>query len=155
MIKGLVSCIVPTYRRSDTLSKAIDSILQQSYYKLEILIVDDNEPNDEYSRKVQSILRSYEDKRIKYLQQTHHKNGAAARNFGIRNANGEYIAFLDDDDTWEPEKIEKQIAFLNLNKEFAGVSCLFAYYRNGKFVRRSPPYSSDHLHKKVLDVLFQ
>ncbi len=99
-INPLVSCIIPSYKRNDTITRALDSVLAQSYSNIEIIIVDDNTPNDDYSLKLQSIVNSYNNLKIIYLQQENHINGAAARNFGIMHSHGDIITFLDDDDEW-------------------------------------------------------
>lgn len=108
----LVSCIIPSFKRNDMISRAIDSVLAQTYSNIEILIVDDNDKGSEYSTTLKEIVKSYDNERVKLLAQPSHINGAAARNFGVKHAEGEYIAFLDDDDEWLPTKIEKQIYFL-------------------------------------------
>lgn len=151
MISGLVSCIIPTYKRSDTLLRAVRSILNQTYKNLEIIVVDDNEPNDKYSLEVQKKLNTITDDRLKYLQQERHINGAAARNVGIRAAQGEYIAFLDDDDEWIENKLEVQIRELESNTEFNAISCLYTIYKNGEPIRKCALYSKENLHKKVID----
>lgn len=152
MEKGLISCIIPTYKRSDTLLRAVDSILNQTYPNYEILVVDDNEPDDKFSLEVQNKLNTLTDERVHYLQQEKHINGAAARNFGIKHSKGEYIAFLDDDDEWLPKKLEKQINTLkNLDSSYGAVTCLATIYKNGKKVRTTPPYTESNLHKKVLE----
>ena len=108
-IEKLVSVIIPTYKRSETLLRAIQSALDQTYQSIEILVVDDNTPNDEFSLAVQEKLNALSDERVRYVQQKKHINGSAARNAGIDVAKGEYIAFLDDDDIWYPDKLERQI----------------------------------------------
>ena len=129
----LVSCIVPSYRRCDTLRRAIDSIISQTYENLEILIVDDNEKGDEFSVNLEAVVKEYtKDKRVRLITQDKHINGAVARNAGINASNGEYIAFLDDDDEWLPTKIEKQISFLLKNPQYGGVGCLSDVYCNNK-----------------------
>lgn len=150
--KELISCVIPTYKRSDSLLRAVESILKQTYTNFEILIVDDNEPNDKFSLEVQKKLDLITDERVHYLQQERHINGAAARNFGIKHAKGEYIALLDDDDEWLPEKLEKQIQVLKeLDESYGAVTCLAHIYKNGEIMRTTPPYSEDNLHKKVLE----
>lgn len=150
--EGLVSCIIPTYKRSDTLLRAVKSILEQTYTDFEILVVDDNEPNDEYSLEVQRKLAAIEDERVHYLQQEKHINGAAARNHGIKHTSGEHVAFLDDDDEWHPEKLSKQLEVLNeLDESYGAVTCLVNLYKNGEKVRTTPPYIEENLHRKVLE----
>lgn len=125
----LVSCIVPSYKRCDTLRRAIDSIVTQTYKNLEVLIVNDNENGDKYSQLLESIVREYaNDNRVHLIIQDKHINGAAARNAGIKAAKGEFIALLDDDDEWLPTKIEKQIGFITNNPQYGGVGCLSDIY---------------------------
>lgn len=150
--KVMISCIIPTYKRSDSLLRAVNSILDQTYENVEVIVVDDNEPNDEYSLIVQQNLGFIEDERLRYLQQEKHINGAAARNFGVNQSKGQYIAFLDDDDEWMPDKLEKQVTILsNLDMSYGAVSSLTTIYRNGEKVRTTPAYTETDLHKKVLE----
>ncbi|MFD1173223.1 glycosyltransferase family 2 protein [Oceanobacillus picturae] len=151
MSTGLVSCIIPTYKRSDTLVRAINSVLNQSYKNLEVIVVDDNEPDDDYSKITQEKISTINDERLRYIQQEQHINGAAARNVGIRAAVGKYIAFLDDDDEWLTNKLEKQVRVLENNSQSGAVSCLYSLYKNEALVRKCAPYSAENLHKKVLD----
>ncbi len=131
--KGLVSVIIPTYKRSDTLKRAIKSVAEQTYKNIEILVVDDNEPGDEYSQNVAELIKSLNYENLFLVTQNRHINGAAARNAGIRRAVGEYIAFLDDDDLWMPGKIELQVdALSKLDESYGGVSTRKIYYLHGK-----------------------
>ena len=108
----LVSVIIPTYKRLGMLGRAIDSVLNQTYNNIEIIIVDDNNEDSEYRKETERFMKKYDDNiEIKYVKHKQNKNGAAARNTGINNANGVYIAFLDDDDEFSPKKIELQIIF--------------------------------------------
>lgn len=150
-IKGLVSCVIPTFKRSDTLSRAIDSVLSQTYKGIEVLVVDDNEKGSEESKVVERTVQSYIDDRVKLVIQPKHINGAEARNAGVRASSGEYIAFLDDDDEWLPTKIEKQITILETHPEIGGVTCLYNEYNCGKVFHSCPPYTGDGLHRKVFD----
>ncbi len=132
-IKGKVSVIIPTYKRFDTLARTIRSVEEQTYGNIEILVVDDNEPGDEYSRNVAELVNSLNYDNLVLITQERHINGAAARNAGIRRATGEYIAFLDDDDMWMPEKIQMQVdALSKLDDTYGGVSTRKIYYLNGK-----------------------
>lgn len=152
----LISCIVPTYKRNDSLLRAIKSVLNQSYSKLELIVVDDNEPDDEYSRKVQDILLEISDKRVKYVQQDEHKNGAAARNFGVVKAKGEFIAFLDDDDEWELNKIEEQLKlFKTLPSDYGAVSCLSYICKENNIIGTTHSFSEESLQLNILQRLVE
>ena len=102
---GCVSVIIPTYNRSDFCKKAVDSVLSQSYRNIEVIVVDDGSSDN--TREVISGL----DDRVRYIWQ---KNAGvvAARNHGMELARGEFIAFLDSDDTWLPWKLEAQLEVL-------------------------------------------
>jgi glycosyltransferase involved in cell wall biosynthesis len=152
MNHGLVSCIIPTYKRSDMLLRAIYSILNQTYTNIELIIVDDNYPDDEYSREVQRKINLIGDNRLRYIQQETHTNGAVARNIGIKAANGEYIAFLDDDDEWVIEKIQIQKDLLDfLPEEYGAVSCLSMVFKNEVLRKYSTIYTEENLHRQVLE----
>ncbi len=151
MEKGLVSCIIPTYKRSDMLPRAIDSVLNQTYKNIEILVVDDNVPGSKETEDVRCIVEQYiESGRVHYVGQKEHINGAVARNVGIHKSEAEFIAFLDDDEEWEPDKVEKQVLYLTQHEDVDGVSCLYANYKSGKIVAKIAPYSADDLQLKVL-----
>lgn len=123
--RELVSIIIPTYKNRGGLSKSIDSVLQQDYENIEILVVDDNEPDSEWRNKTERLMSDYlANSKVKYIKHPENKNGAAARNTGIRYSKGQYIAFLDDDDWFLPEKLTKQISFLQNNLDVDSVYCL-------------------------------
>lgn len=109
-----VSIIVPTYKRhADFLGRAIRSLENQTYQNIEIVIVNDNPPDSPYREEIENFIRNY-DKKAPILNVANPKNmgGALARNNGIAHATGDYITFLDDDDEYLPEKIERQLAFM-------------------------------------------
>lgn len=120
-----VSVIIPTFKRSDYLVRAINSVLNQTYKNIEIIVVDDNDGDDEYRKVTKSMIQPYLlDKSILYLEHSENKGLPSARNTGVKSATGIYIAFLDDDDEWLPEKIEKQInLFDTLPEDYGIVSC--------------------------------
>lgn len=106
----LVSVIIPTYKREfSVLNRALNSVLNQTHLNLEIIIVDDFPKTPEQNTILKEINK-LNDSRIKYIEHEVNKGACAARNTGIMNANGEYIAFLDDDDEWLPEKVKLQLA---------------------------------------------
>lgn len=152
-IKGLVSVVIPTYKRSDMLFRAVDSVCNQTYENLEIIVVNDNIRNDEFSLELHEKMKRYsEDSRVILLEQEKHINGAAARNAGIRYAKGEYLCFLDDDDWWEPVKIEHQMKYLlELDDSWGGVSCIMRRYKNGKLVYVTLPYKEGYIRNEVMN----
>lgn len=141
----LVSVVIPSYKRADTVVRAINSVLNQTYPYIEILVVDDNIKGDKYSIKLKEVLSSIKSDRVRLIVQNCHVNGAKARNEGVKASKGEYIAFLDDDDEWLPEKVSKQVAILDNNPEVGGVSVLASMFLNGKLIHPSVPYSEDNM----------
>lgn len=124
----LVSIIIPTYKRPTTLDRAIDSVLSQTYPNIEIIVVDDNNPDTEGRKLTEEKMAPYaENDRVIYIKHERNKNGSAARNTGARASKGEYIGFLDDDDVFLPRKIESQVGRLNSLSEDWGC-CYNSYY---------------------------
>ena len=121
MTTGLVSIIPPWYNGANYISETIDSVVDQTYSQWEMIIVDDGSKDNSAE-----IVRGYmeKDSRIKFLQQAN-AGSAAARNNGIRHAEGQYIALLDADDLWDPEFLEDQIRFM---KE-KNATCVYCTYR--------------------------
>ena len=107
----LVSVVIPTYKRPQFICRAIESCFSQKDVRVEVIVVDDNGLGSEEQLEVERMLTGYSDKEnFLYVPHQKNKNGAAARNTGIGASKGEYIAFLDDDDWFEPEKLSKQLA---------------------------------------------
>ena len=120
-----VSVVIPTYKNRGGLVKSIDSVLSQDCPNLlEIIVVDDNDPSSEFRKATASIMKQYEGSEfVKYICHEANKNGAAARNTGIRASRGDYIAFLDDDDLFLANKLNKQIAYLDNTSNVDAVYC--------------------------------
>lgn len=105
-----VSVIIPTYKRSEDICRAVDSVLAQTLKEFEVIVVDDNGIDTEGGEKTAEVMKKYEgDEKVIYLRHEQNKNGAAARNTGIKKARGEYIAFLDDDDIFMPDRLLKMV----------------------------------------------
>ena len=105
----LVSAIITTHNRApDIVQRAINSIVKQTYRNIEIIVVDDSSPTFVQREEVERTVRRISDK-IEYIRLESSKGACAARNTGLQHSNGYYVAFLDDDDEWLPEKIEEQI----------------------------------------------
>lgn len=135
---GLVSVVIPTYKRSDTLERAIKSVHNQTYKDIEILVVDDNVPGDVYSQSIKQLIDRLAYDNVTLVTQPKHINGAAARNAGIRKSNGEYISFLDDDDLIFPNKIEKQVSALKeMDESVGGVSSLKIFFKGNELTHIS------------------
>lgn len=101
----LVSVIIPLYNRENTIQRAVDSVLNQTYSNIEVLVVDDGSTDN----SVEMLKKYHNDNRVKIFCQESNQGANAARNRGIREAKGEYIAFHDSDDAWVPDKLEKQL----------------------------------------------
>lgn len=128
-VKGLVSIILPTYQRSEVLLRAVESVLQQSHTLWELIIIA-NACTAETETVISKLLP--EDERIS-LHVFSEKTGAAkARNIGLDNARGEFIAFLDDDDTWEADKLTTQLDYLAKHDDCAIVACHFYRHQGGR-----------------------
>lgn len=117
MEKELVSIIIPTYNRGNIIKETINSVLNQTYQHFELLIIDDGSTDD-----TKKIVQSIKDNRISYFWQENSGLPAKARNEGLKNAKGNYIAFLDSDDLWLPNKLEKQIKMFEKNEDLLLVS---------------------------------
>ena len=111
-----VSVIIPTYNRAHLIGRAIKSVLNQTYQDFEIIVV-----NDGSTDNTEEVVKSFSDKRIKYIWHEKNKGAAAARNTGIKIAKGEYIAFQDSDDEWFPNKLEKQMKIFKKESPNLGI----------------------------------
>ncbi len=118
MENKLVSVIIPVFKAEDFVARTIDSVLAQTYSELEVIIVDDGSPD----RSI-DVCRQFDDPRIKIVQQAN-RGLAGARNTGIRNSTGDYIALVDADDLWTNDKIEKHVRHL---EEVPSIGISFSY----------------------------
>lgn len=118
-IKPLVSIVIPTYNRGYMIENSINSVLSQTYRNFELLIIDDASTDD-----TEYIVKNIKDSRIRYIKLEKNSRGTKTRNTGINLSKGDYIAFLDSDDRWFPEKLEKQLKFiLNSNIPMSNFMC--------------------------------
>lgn len=108
--KELVSVIMPSYNTCSFIGQSISSVLAQTYKNLELIIVDDCSADN-----TDEIVSGFTDKRIKYFKNDRNSGAAFCRNLALRMASGNWIAFLDSDDLWLPEKLEKQLKFMKEN----------------------------------------
>lgn len=137
-MEGLVSVVMPTYNRSFSfIWRSINSVLSQSYTNLELIIVDDNQKGNVNKKDIETNIKGLDDERIKYIPHRDNKGACAARNTGVKNSVGNYIAFLDDDDEWLPSKVEKQLEKFK-NPLVGLVYCPYFINRNNeKILRKS------------------
>ena len=128
---GLVSIIMPSYNTGKFIAESIASVVAQTYTDWELIIVDDNS-TDNTDEVVSSIMSSRtssattDSTKIHYLKNEKNSGAAVSRNRALREARGKWIAFLDSDDLWAPDKLEKQIAFMEKN------GYAFSYTRYGE-----------------------
>ena len=129
-VGALVSVIIPVFNGARFLAQALRSAEDQSYRPIEVLVVDDGSTDDSAD-----VARSFS--RVRYQRQEH-RGPAAARNVGIRLAEGEWIAFLDADDVWQPNKISRQLTWLGDRPGFEGATAFFRNFLEQGFER--PPW---------------
>lgn len=129
---NLVSIITPSYKSENFISQTIESVLNQTYQNWELIIVDDASP-DNANKIIEEFCKK--DNRIRLIKLEKNSGPAVARNTAIKEAKGRYIAFLDADDMWLPQKLEKQIEFMKKNN----FSFTFTYYKK---VNRKEKYFS-------------
>ncbi len=124
----LVSIIMPTYNCGQYIAESIQSVLSQTYSNWELLIIDDcSTDNTRY------VVSSFKDPRIHYQCNQKNSGAAISRNTALRMAKGKYIAFLDSDDLWSPNKLERQIAYMQENKY------AFTYHEYSEIDENSKP----------------
>ena len=135
----LVSVVVATYRRTNELKTALDSLANQSYTNFEIVLVDDNAEkkwNMEVKSIVDTFLREFPEIRLNFIVNYPNQGSAKTRNIGINNSKGEYITFLDDDDVYLPEKINNQVRFMEIGGYDYSITDLVLYNEDDKEIDR-------------------
>ena len=130
---GLVSVIMPAYNAEAFIAEAIRSVIQQTYQNWELLVIDDAS-----SDSTLKIIQKYseKDKRIKIFKNSDNQGTHKARNKGIKAAEGDFIAFLDADDQWKPEKLLKQLKILSSDNISACFSSYDLISENGQFLEK-------------------
>lgn len=125
-----VSIIIPTFNRAAFLEKAVSSVLEQTFTDFELFVIDDGSTDN-----TQSILSKFTDKRLKVITQNN-QGVSSARNLGIRHSNGAYLAFLDSDDYWLTNKLERQMQYFSDNPECVIQQTQEIWIRHGKRVNQ-------------------
>ena len=144
----LVSIIIPFYNSEKYIKRSLESILGQTYKNLEIILIDDGSTD-----RTVEIVKSYKDPRIIYLFQKNQGQGPA-RNNGIKKSQGEYITFLDADDYYFPEKVEKQVRFLENHPEYQAVYCNALHFYSDNptvFFKKKGNFHSGDIFKDLLE----
>ncbi len=151
------SVVIPTYNRAELLAQAVQSVLNQTFNNFELIVVDDSPDGT-----ARSVIEAFVDKRISYVKNNRGKGGAGTRNAGIFRSQGEWVAFLDDDDLWLPEKLERQYQKIQASDKEVGLvysghvkfesdSC----YITGTFVPRHEGWLYEQLlYKNVIGGLY-
>lgn len=152
MNNKLVTIIIPTYKRSDMLDRAITSVLNQSYKEIEIIVVDDNDEESVYRKNTEKLMGKYDScSKVRYIKHKKNINGAAARNTGIKVANGAYIGFLDDDDEFLADKIREQVYKLdNSSEDYGAIYSGYCVIRGSKVISNVISTYNGDLSKELL-----
>lgn len=111
----MITVVTPTYKRHQYLKNAIDSVLAQTYTDFEMIVVDDNPVGSEERKLTEEVIKEVTDIRVHYVQNEKNLGGAGSRNVAIDLAKGEYIAFLDDDDMYLPDRLKVQVEAIMAN----------------------------------------
>jgi len=135
-----VSVVMPAFNRSWIIREALQSVLSQTFQDFEVIIVDDGSTDN-----TAEVAASFTDPRVKYIKKDENAGCAAAYNTGIRAAAGEYVSSLDSDDLWKPDKLEREVRFLDTHPEVQAVFSDLEKTDRGEFtpsfMRRSPNFS--------------
>jgi len=144
--KPLISVCIPVYNREKFVRGAILSVLNQTYKNFEIIVIDDGSTDSSFK-----IIQKFQDPRISIFENGENKGIVYSRNRCLKESSGEFIAMLDSDDTWMPDKLEKQIRFLKSNPDY-GICGTWAKRRmpNGNISIWAMPKSDEELRARML-----
>lgn len=124
-----LSVIIPTYNREKLIARSIRSVLHQTYRDFELILIDDGSTDE-----TEQVVQDFGDERIRFFRQEENRGAAAARNIGIKESKGTFIAFQDSDDEWLPEKLERHMQVFE--KELPGIGVVYSdmwrVLKNGK-----------------------
>jgi glycosyltransferase involved in cell wall biosynthesis len=141
-----VSVIMPTCNRAALVTRAIRSVLSQSFEDLELIIVDDGSTDN-----TGSVVGQIDDPRIRYFRHSERQGGSQARNTGIMNSAGGYVAFIDDDDAWHPKKLALQVdAIRETGADLIYTGCNYVDASTGNIIKKRIPTDKGDLHAKLL-----
>lgn len=115
-----VSVIIPTYNRADMLLNSVNSVLQQTYSNIELIVVDDASTDNTLE-----VVENINDKRFRYIKLPENMGASSARNVGVEYAESDIVAFEDSDDIWRLDKLEKQMNYWKAHSEFSMIYCQY------------------------------
>ena len=142
--KPLVSIIIPAYNKGSYTIKAIKSVLSQTYNNIELIVINDGSTDDTHE-----LLKKIIDKRFIFYD-IKNSGACTARNYGINKSNGKYLSFLDCDDTYEKNKIEKSISVLERNREYKFIYTDVNFIdKNDNIVGKTPYYRNHPVARKT------
>lgn len=146
----MVSVIIPSYNREDTILQSVNSVLNQTYTDIEVIVVDDCSTD-----RTEEVIRTIKNSKLRYIKCPQNRGVATARNTGLENARGDYIAFNDSDDLWKRNKLELQVKKFEENSDYGMVYCAFSRKRGEKLLYIAPPEKQDRndLSGKMFDFL--
>lgn len=142
---GLVSIIMPNYNSSKFIKNTIESIISQTYTNWELIIADDCSTDDSIS-----IINNFNDSRIKLIINEKNSGAAVTRNNAIENAKGKWIAFLDSDDLWREDKLEKHLEFMVNNDSVFSCTAYKVINSNGELIKNYNPKKDVYTYKDIL-----
>lgn len=142
-----VSVIIPTFNRGAMTVRAVQSVIEQTYADWECIVVDDASTDN-----TEELISGIGHDRVRYIRHETNLHASASRNTGIQAASGKYLAFLDDDDYWLPDKLEKQMNLMEGGEETLGlVYCWMDYFRDGEIVHRHHPELRGNVFEHTID----
>jgi glycosyltransferase involved in cell wall biosynthesis len=148
MNEELISVVITTYARPNTLERAINSVCKQTYTNLEIIIVDDN-TDTSIREQVKQIANSFHDSRIKVICNERNLGGALSRNVGINASNGKLVSFLDDDDEYLPNRISEQYLVFKTSTDDK-LALVYTYCREVGKSKKGKEYKYDYVGNCIL-----
>ena len=147
-----VSVVIPTYRRSQIISRAISSVLAQTFSDFEVIVVDDNGRDHPEQKSTEEVITGqHPDARVVYVKNEKSRGGSGARNVAIKMARGEFMAFLDDDEDWIETKLEQQVeAFEKAEHDVGLIDCGFFDVKPDGRVREARPKMQGYVFERLL-----
>ena len=133
-----ITAIIPIHNSSKHIKQCIESVLNQTYKNIELILIDDASTDNSVE-----LVKNIKDNRIKLIELKENSGAAVARNKGIEEATGDYICFLDSDDYWLPNKLERQIKFIEENN-YTFIYAGYDYFKNGKRKKAKVPKSMNY-----------